>query len=223
MRIRLLIGLLVLAALLISSYSTFHHAPTYDETGHLVAGLSHWKFSRFELYRVNPPLARLVQTLPVIGWPHEEEWTGYSPMSPTRQEFSVARQFIEANGQSATTLFTIARLAGLVFFLLGAWMCFLLGRRLYGCSAGVAACGLWCWSPTVLGHAALITPDVPAAAMGLVAIYWVMQWLDNADWGYAYLAGLAVAGAMATKADLDSVGCVCAGVGGRAGGPGSGR
>lgn len=40
------------------AYSAYVHSPTLNEPGHLVAGLSHWKFGRFELYRVNPPLVR---------------------------------------------------------------------------------------------------------------------------------------------------------------------
>jgi uncharacterized membrane protein len=181
-------------------YAAFKNAPTYDETGHMVAGLSHWEFGRFELYRVNPPLARLVQTLPVTALPHEEDWRGYDVKSPTREEFSIGWQFIEANGRGTPTIFFVARLAGLVFFALGGWMCFLLGSRLHGRSAGIAATCLWCWSPTVLSHSSLITPDVPAAAMGLVSVYWVLKWLDAKDWNSTFVAGLAVAAAMATKA-----------------------
>lgn len=179
--------------------SAFYSAPTYDETGHMVAGQSHWQFSRFELYRVNPPLARLIQTLPLVFVPHEVDWSGYDVKSPTRQEFSVGRRFIASNRMRSTNLFAIARLSGLSFAVLGAWMCFLLGRRLYGREAGCAACCLWCVSPTVLGHAPLITPDVPAASMGLVAIYRILRWLERSDWPNTCAVGLAVACAMATK------------------------
>ena len=36
------------------------HSPTWDEVGHLAAGLSHWELGRFELYSVNPPLVRTI-------------------------------------------------------------------------------------------------------------------------------------------------------------------
>ena len=38
--------------------SAVQHSPGWDEPGHLVAGVSHWQFAAFDLYRVNPPLVR---------------------------------------------------------------------------------------------------------------------------------------------------------------------
>jgi hypothetical protein len=41
-------------------------SPTLDEPAHLVSGISHWRSGDFSLYRVNPPLVRLVATIPSI-------------------------------------------------------------------------------------------------------------------------------------------------------------
>jgi len=49
------------------AYAATRHSPTYNEPGHLVAGISHWQFGRFELYRVNPPLSHMVAALPVLA------------------------------------------------------------------------------------------------------------------------------------------------------------
>ncbi len=190
----------VLASTLIAAYCSLRHAPTFDETGHMVAGLCHWRFSRFELYRVNPPLARLVQTAPVACTIRDYDWAAYDPSSPTRQEFAVGHQLIHAHPNATQTMFFAARLAGLSFFVLGGWMCYLLARRLYGESAGHAVCCCWCWSPTLLGNAALMTPDVAAAAMGLVAIYWFLEWCECPHWSTTLWTGLAISGAMAAKA-----------------------
>ena len=59
------------------AYAATTHSPTLNEPGHLVAGLSNWKFGRFELYRVNPPLTRTVAALPVIAAGYEEDWGGF--------------------------------------------------------------------------------------------------------------------------------------------------
>ena len=63
----------------------------------------------------------------------------------------------------------IARWACIPFSLLGAWMCYLWGRDLYNAAAGRLACLLWCFSPTILGQAQMITPDTGATAFGLAA------------------------------------------------------
>src|SRR5215212_8698000 len=58
-----LLVLLVHSTLLL--YSAYVHSPTVNEPAHLAAGLSHWRFGRFELYRVNPPLVRMLAALPI--------------------------------------------------------------------------------------------------------------------------------------------------------------
>ena len=45
------------------------HSPTVDEVAYLPAGLSHWQFGRFELYRANPPLVRPQRPAPSLPNP----------------------------------------------------------------------------------------------------------------------------------------------------------
>jgi hypothetical protein len=47
------------------AFSAIVHSPTYSESMHLPAGLSHIHLGRFVVYRVNPPLARTVAALPI--------------------------------------------------------------------------------------------------------------------------------------------------------------
>src|SRR5262245_19895473 len=76
-------------------------APVIDEVGHLTAGVSHWTFGRFDLYRVNPPLVRMVATLPVYLMGPEFDWSRYDPTPGRRSEFSICDQFLEAEGTAA--------------------------------------------------------------------------------------------------------------------------
>ena len=67
-------GLLACHALLLARGAAIH-SPTVDEIGHLPAGLSHWTFGRFDLYRVNPPLVRSIAAVPVfLARPAEFDW-----------------------------------------------------------------------------------------------------------------------------------------------------
>ncbi len=59
------------------AYAAFRDSPTYDEAVHLPAGVSHWQFGRYELYRVNPPLVRMVAALPVLAAGSETEWPAF--------------------------------------------------------------------------------------------------------------------------------------------------
>jgi len=170
-------------------YSAYVHSPTLNEPGHLVAGLSHWKFGRFELYRVNPPLVRMVAALPVMAVGYEEDWSGFHEGPGARPVFGMGSDFVAANGERSFFLFMVARWACIPFSWLGAVVCFLWARDLSGKPAGVMACSLWCFSPNILAHASLITADVGGTALGVAACYTFWRWLKKPTWTQAALTG----------------------------------
>src|SRR5258707_13717548 len=73
----IVIGALAIDVVLLG-WSALEHSPTWDEVGHLPAGVSHWRFQRFELYRVNPPLVRMVAALPVLFVDAKHIWWRFS-------------------------------------------------------------------------------------------------------------------------------------------------
>ncbi|MCA8992738.1 MAG: glycosyltransferase family 39 protein [Planctomycetaceae bacterium] len=181
--------LLIHAALL--AYSATRHSPTFDEPGHLVAGLSHWDFGRFELYRVNPPLVRMVAALPVIAAGYEEDWSGYHERPGARPVFGMGADFIKANGKRSLWLLTIARWSCIPFSLIGGLFCFCWSRELWGHNlAGLISLSAWCFEPNILAHGELITPDCAATSFGLGACYFFWRWLKQPSWSRAGIAGL---------------------------------
>jgi hypothetical protein len=48
-------------------YESIINGPAWDEVGHFAAGLQHWKHFEFEFFSVNPPLVRMVATLPIVA------------------------------------------------------------------------------------------------------------------------------------------------------------
>ena len=184
------------------AYSAYVHSPTLNEPGHLVAGLSHWKFGRFELYRVNPPLVRMVAALPVMAAGYEEDWTGFHEGPGARPVFGMGEQFVAANGERSLFLFMIARWACIPFSWIGGIVCYLWARDLYGRPSGVFASALWCFSPNILAHASLITADAHATALGLAACYTFWRWLKKPTWTQAALTGVVLGIAELAKTTL---------------------
>ena len=197
---------LVLTILLIHSgllaYSAYVHSPTLNEPGHLVAGLSHWEFNRYELYRVNPPLVRMVAALPVIAVGYKEDWSGFSERIGARPVFRIGEDIVVANGERSYFLFMVARWACMPFSWLGAIVCYLWARDLSGKPAGVMACLLWCFSPNILAHASLITADAHATALGLAACYTFWRWLIHPTWKQAAITGCVLGLAELAKTTL---------------------
>jgi len=185
------------AALL--AWGAERHSPAWDETGHLVGGISHWHFGTFDLYRANPPLIRVLATAPVMLALPITNWRGYEVGVGVRPEQTARRTLVAVYGPRVFWVHTLARWACIPFSLLGAYVCFSWARGLYGPSAGILATALWCFSPNIIGHGSLITPDAGATAMGVAAAYLFWRWLKRPTWGRAVGAGLVLGLAELTK------------------------
>ncbi len=196
-----LAGLLTVHTLLLA-YSAYVHSPTLNEPGHLVAGLSHWRFGRFEVYRVNPPLVKMVAALPVMAVGYEEDWSSFYEGPGARPEMAMGEDFVAANGERSFFLFMIARWACIPFSWIGAITCYLWARDLYGRPAGLLAAALWCFEPNILAHGSLMTPDIGGTALGVAACYTFWRWLKNPTWTQAALTGVVLGLAELAKTTL---------------------
>jgi len=196
----LLLALTVHAGSLI--YWASWHGPVSDEVGHMAAGLSHWRFARFELFAVNPPLVRLLATAPVFLSPHHENWRLYSQQIANRSEFNIGREFVSENPDTWLDLFFLARCMCIPFGTIAALLCFWWGRYLYGRLAGWIAMLLWCSSPTCMTYSAMMTPDAVATTIGVFAWWVVVQWLKSPTWGIAAIAGVFLGLAVLSKSTL---------------------
>jgi len=184
------------------AYSAYVHSPTLNEPAHLVAGLSYWRFGRFDVYNVNPPLVKMVAALPVMAAGYKEDWSGFYSGPGARPEMGMGETFVAANGERSFFLFMIARWACIPFSWIGAIVCYLWARDLYGRPSGVMAVAIWCFEPNILAHASLITSDAAGTALGLAACYTFWRWLKQPTWSQAALTGVVLGLAELCKTTL---------------------
>ncbi len=192
-------GILALHVALLA-WGALRHSPVSGETAYLPAGISHWQFGRFELYRANPPLVRVVAAAPVLLLGARTDWRAWQDRRAPRYEFQVGADFVAANGPRALWLFAVARWASIPFSVLAGAVCFLWAYRLYGRSAALLALALWCFCPAALASGQLITPDTGAAACGVAACYAFSVWVRRPTWGSAFSAGVCLGLAQLAKA-----------------------
>ena len=199
-------GLLVLLLLVLHgsllAWSGYSHSPAYSEVFQLPAGVSHLKLRRFDVFRVNPPLVRSVAAIPVVLAAPHTNWCAYEADPLTRCEYGVGLDFLTANDSRSIWLTTLARWACIPFSVAGGLVCFSWARRLYGLPSGFVALVLWITSPYVLGHAALMTADAHAAAMGVAAGYFYWRWLRKPSMAMAVVAGVVLGTAELAKLTL---------------------
>jgi len=152
-------------------WHAFVHSPTFNEIGHLPAGICHWRYQMFHLYRVNPPLPRMVASIPVLAMKPETDWSNYQLGPHSRETIPMGIRFAKVNGPRTFALFAVARLGCIPFALLGATVCWVWAGELWGRSAARLSLALWVFNPMILGHGSLVMPDVPAAATGAMACF----------------------------------------------------
>jgi hypothetical protein len=171
-----------------------------DEFAHVPAGISHWDLGRHFIYRENPPLVRLIATLPV--WLSHPKMV-YSGASTTyRSEWNVGRDFIAANGERHHQLFILARCVTLLLAVVCGMMIFRWSSENYGGQAGVICASVWMLDPTVLANASIATVDIGSATLGFAATYLFWRFLNRPVWPQAILAGIGLGLAQACKFSL---------------------
>ena len=190
--------LVVHAALL--GWGAVVNSPTVDEFGHLAGGVWVLETGRFDVFKVNGPLVRTLAAAPAFLCGARSDRSEYYTGPRRRPEFTMGLAMVNSGGvQAGRRWFVLGRWACIPLSVIGACVCLLWGRELYGSLPGIFAMGLWCFCPAILGHGQLITPDVGAAALGSLACYAFWRWLRGPDWPRAFFAGVALGLAELTK------------------------
>lgn len=194
------VSLLAIHSILLANLGRLY-APTRDEPAHLAAGYRVWTSGRFDLYPVNPPLVKVLATWPLLFFRPRLAPAHISDAPGDRPEFMVGRLFLDTNPDWPTFLI-LARWSCIPLSLLGAVVAFQWARESFGTVSGWIALTLWCFDPNLLSNGCLITPDLGASSIGLLAGYWFWRWLKQPDWGGGLRAGLGLGLAWLSKTTL---------------------
>ena len=191
--VRLALALLILGTCGLAA-STWHvYSGTWDEPEHLAAGIELLDRGRYEYDTEHPPVARVLMALgPYLAGARS---FGTPPPDGVQEGIDILY-----SGGHYRLYLTLARLGTLPFLALLLWATWLWAHRV-SASAGEAllAVLLLAAVPVVLGHAALATLDVAAAATVLLASYACQSWMEGGRVRDAVLFGLSSGLAVTTK------------------------
>ncbi|MBL8816148.1 MAG: glycosyltransferase family 39 protein [Planctomyces sp.] len=194
----ILLGLLLTQTYLVLTIA-WRKSSTNDENAHIAAAVFYLQYQRFELYRVNPPLVRYFAGVPVLLAGCQTDWRQFDRTDGFRREWQIGTEFMAINREKSHVLLFLARCGCLPFALLGTLLIWEWTNRLAGPSAAAAASAIWVVNPTILGNAGLVTCDVPASVMGLLAARQFCAWLRSPQWLNAFVAGISLGLAFGTK------------------------
>jgi 4-amino-4-deoxy-L-arabinose transferase-like glycosyltransferase len=190
---RIALALLIVVACLCAASTWRVYSNTWDEPEHLAAGIELLDRGRYEYDTEHPPIARALMALgPYLAGAHS-----FGTPPPDGVQEGVDILYSDGHYDLYLTLARLGTLPFLAALLLAVW---LWARRL-SASEGEAllAVLLLATVPPILGHAALATLDLAAAATVLLALYALQCWLENPRWRNAVFFGLTAGLAVGSK------------------------
>ena len=190
---RIALTALILLACVLAAGTWRVYSNTWDEPEHLAAGVELLDLGRYEYDTEHPPIVRAFMALgPYLA--------GARSFGTPPPDGVLEGEDILYNSGHYDLYLTLARLGTLPFLALLLFSLWLWARRQTQ-SAGEAllAVLLLASVPPVLGHGALATLDVAAAATVLLALYAMQSWLSSARWRTAVFFGIAAGVAVGCK------------------------
>ena len=194
----ILAGLAVLHILL-AAWGMRHTGVTNDETAHLTAGYSYWKFNDYRLQPENGNLPQrwaglaMMAAQPVLDpasaprlWQNSEVWL-------------IGNQFFFGSGNAIDSLLFLARSFMLVWPLALGGLVYFWSRQLWGVQGALLSAALFAVSPTVLANGWLVTSDTTAAFCLLAAVHAWWRTLQRPGWRDATISVLAAGLAFVAK------------------------
>jgi hypothetical protein len=197
----LLIGLIALHALLLT-WSALVNSVAFDEYAHLPAGISYWRYGKFDVYNLSPPLLRMWAAAPVmLARPDVPPYEDYPGMLPKDRHWTFAEAFLRINDERYHRLFLLGRLAMIPLSCLGAWVVYRWAAALYGGAAGLGACAVYVLCPNLCAHASLVGTDAGTSVTILLAawLWWQFCRGGGGSWKMFAFAAVAIAAAHLSK------------------------
>lgn len=176
--------------------------PTIDEVVHLPSGISYWQRGTFSPYHHNPPLVKLVAALPVFLNHHVVMRYSSPSWGEPPNKAAFAHEFMLDNARDYFEIFTSARLVMPIFSVIAGLVVFFWSRSLYGVGGGLLSLVLWVLCPNVLAHTRLVTTDMGATSLGVLATFLFWLYLKRPSWFRAILVGVCLGLAQLSKFSL---------------------
>jgi hypothetical protein len=187
-----------IAYLALTLHAARVETPTADEFAHVPAGVAAWRQGRTDLYRVNPPLLKLLLAAPIAA-----DASVNSPVvvEPPMQwgPWEYGHRFLEANRAQYLTLMFRARWVAIALGLLAGLVVFLWARDAFGLRAAAVVTSLFLLCPNVLAHGHLATIDMGALTTILLAMFALRWSYRDPTRTRLLVAGAALGLALATK------------------------
>lgn len=195
---------ILLTGISVAYRTAMENSITFDEAGHVVAGLAYWQERAWHVYPHNPPLIKLCLALPAYaqGVRLDPEWI-IDGSTNSRIEGAVVQHTAAAFApQRLYAMYRSARCVSIVFYAASALLLVGLAAKLVGIESAPWCCAIWCMNPWCIAYASLATPDMGAAFFALLAFAVFLYALASPKAIVAAAAGVCLGLAQLSKFSL---------------------
>lgn len=179
-------------------------SPTWDETHYLGIGkylITHFRWD-IKGSILHPPLTYILHDIPLLFFPTPQ----IKPLDSGESEVYLGAADVERGNRilmsdkyNGEELFFLARLSMIPLSVLLGLFVFFWARDLYSIKAGLFSLFLFCFSPNILAHARLITPDLSLTLFSFSAIYFYWKFSLDRSYRNLVISALSLGLALATK------------------------
>jgi 4-amino-4-deoxy-L-arabinose transferase-like glycosyltransferase len=177
--------------------SVLQESQIWDEAIYISSGYSYLKTGDYRLNREHPPLAKLLDALPLLALDpklplSDRSWTA-------ADEVAFGRLFLYGNRVSADAMLLAARSVTIVLAIALGALVFAWTNARAGPVAAAIALTLYAFDPNVIAHGRYATNDLPVALFCFAAAIAFERALKSGRLRSYALAGAALGAALATK------------------------
>jgi 4-amino-4-deoxy-L-arabinose transferase-like glycosyltransferase len=164
-----------LVALLLATYAwvawsaSLGKGPAFDESAHLTAGYSYWKFNDYRLQPENGNLPQRWAALPLLALGPRLDPADAADRWMAADVWKIGQRFLYESGNSPELMLSAGRAAMTLWGVACGLLVFFWSRRLWGDAGGVLSLALFAGSATLLAHGPMVTSDMTAAFCLLAA------------------------------------------------------
>jgi hypothetical protein len=171
--------------------STLDKSPAYDETAHLTAGYSYWKFNDYRLQPENGNLSQRWVALPLVlssdvRFPSLDE-----PAWRASNVDALGQEFLHRSGNNLESMLLRSRVMAALWGVAACLAVYFISLQLFGPMAALLSLFLCALSPTMLAHGPLATSDMCAALWFTLAMWSIARVLERVTPGRLTLSAVA--------------------------------
>jgi 4-amino-4-deoxy-L-arabinose transferase-like glycosyltransferase len=187
--------------------SLVQESSTYDETGYLGLGKYLLQNHRWDVPGsiLHPPLSYYIHSIPLLFIPTDPGVWKYDPSLERNREFlgrihiSRGQALLASPANRGDRLLDLSRLMMVLTAVLLGCFVYVWSYSLYGKWSAILAAVLYSFSPNILAHARLITPDITLTTFWFITLYYFWRLLREQHIGHAVLGGICLGLALLSK------------------------